>query len=1021
MKFTDIFVRRPVLASVVSIMILILGLRALFELQVRQYPKIENTVITVTTTYSGASASLIQGFITSPIEKAVASVDGIDYISAQSVTSTSTISIYLKPNVNADAAFTQVMSQVNSVQNQLPQDADQPVIAKQKSDSVALLYISYSSNELTSPQIYDYLSRVIQPKLQTVQGVGSASILGGNPFAMRVWLNPIRMAALHVTASDVSSALTANNYQTAAGQTKGVFSVYNISAKTDINTVKDFKNIVVKGDGDTLIHLEDIAKVELGSEDYSSSVIFNGKRGVFMAIQSTASANPLSVIKDVRKVLPELTKDLPPSLKQNVVYDATHYINASIQEVIKTIIEATAIVIVVIFLFLGSLRSVVIPVITIPLSLIGVCSLMLIFGYSINLLTLFAMVLAIGLVVDDAIIVVENVHRHIEEGKQPFDAALIGAREIASPVIAMTITLAAVYAPIAFVGGITGALFKEFALTLAAAVIVSGVIALTLSPMMCSKLLVADNANGGLAHWLDRQFLRLQQRYERILHHTLEHRPVVLTFGLIILVGIFGMLKMTQKQLAPHEDQGFLITFASAPKYANINYVEKYSEEFAKIYKSFPAIADYFIINTTGAGTFPSQVTSGAVLKPWRDRSMTTMQLQPLLQHKLNQITGLQAQAIQMPALPGPDGMPIQFVLTSTADYSVLNNVMTKFKAAADKSGLFLFSSSDLKFNKPKLNIAIDRAKAAQMGITMQQIGSTLSTLLSGGKVNYFSLDGRSYKVIPQLADNERLTPQQLNNNYIKTAAGALIPLSTLITLSTSIEPGTLNQFQQLNSATLSAVAMPGHTDTEALNFLKAQATKLMPKGMSYNFSGQSRTLVQEGNALIYTFFFALIMIFLVLAAQFESFRDPFIIMFTVPMAIFGAAIPMAFGWTSLNIYTEIGLVTLIGLITKHGILMVQFANDLQEQEGRDIRSAIEHAAGMRLRPILMTTAAMVVGVLPLIIASGAGAVSRHDLGLVIAMGLLIGTLFTLFVIPTMYTYLTKQRTPNTTKTTKQA
>ncbi|WP_268801632.1 efflux RND transporter permease subunit [Piscirickettsia litoralis] len=525
MKFTDLFVRRPVLASVISIMILILGLRALFELQVRQYPKIENTVITVTTTYSGATANLIQGFITSPIEKAVASVDGIDYISAQSVTGTSTISIYLKPNVNADAAFAQVMSQVNSVQNQLPQDADQPVIAKKKSDSVALLYISYSSDELTSPQIYDYLSRVIQPKLQTVQGVGSADILGGNPFAMRVWLNPTQMAALHVTATEVSNALTSNNYQTAAGQTKGVFSVYNINAKTDINTVKDFKNIVVKESGDTLIRLKDVAKVALGAQDYSSSVIFNGKRGVFIAIQSTSSANPLSVIKDVRKVLPTLTKDLPPSLKQNVVYDATQYINASIQEVIKTIIEATLIVIVVIFLFLGSLRSVIIPVVTIPLSLIGVCSLMLVFGYSINLLTLFAMVLAIGLVVDDAIIVVENVHRHIEEGKKPFEAALVGAREIASPVIAMTITLAAVYAPIAFVGGITGALFKEFALTLAAAVIVSGVIALTLSPMMCSKLLVEDSAGGGLAHWLDRQFLRLQHAYEKVFTPNIKPSP----------------------------------------------------------------------------------------------------------------------------------------------------------------------------------------------------------------------------------------------------------------------------------------------------------------------------------------------------------------------------------------------------------------------------------------------------------------------------------------------------------------
>ncbi|WP_268801723.1 efflux RND transporter permease subunit [Piscirickettsia litoralis] len=503
----------------------------------------------------------------------------------------------------------------------------------------------------------------------------------------------------------------------------------------------------------------------------------------------------------------------------------------------------------------------------------------------------------------------------------------------------------------------------------------------------------------------------MQTIYKSILQQTLNHRPVILTFGLLILIGIVCMFKVTKTQLAPHEDQGFLITFASAPQYANINYVEKYSKEIGDIYKSFPSIADYFIINTTGVGPFPSQVTSGAVLKPWGDRNITAMKLQPLLQHKFNKITGLQAQVAQMPALPGPDGMPIQFVLTSTSSYKTLNSVMVKLEAAAKKSGLFLFSSSDLKFNKPDLNIHIDRAKATQMGITMKQIGQTLSTLLSGGKVNYFSLDGRSYKVIPQLPDNERLTPDQLKQNYIKTATGQLIPLSNLVTLSTSVEPGSLNQFQQLNSATLSGFPMPGHTDTEALNFLKAEAAKLMPKGMNYNFAGQSRTLIQEGNSLIYTFFFALIIIFLVLAAQFESLRDPFIIMFTVPMAIFGAAIPMALGMSSLNIYTEIGLVTLIGLITKHGILMVQFANDLQENNGLNIRDAIEQAAAIRLRPILMTSAAMIAGVIPLIFASGAGAVSRHDLGLIIAMGLLIGTLFTLFVIPTMYTFLAKKRT----------
>lgn len=1007
MKFTDIFIKRPVLATVISLLILIFGLRAIHDLPVREYPKVENTVITITTAYPGASAKLIQGFITTPIEKAIAGADGIDYITASSVQGSSTIQAHIILNYNPNDAFTSIMSKVAQVRNQLPQDAQEPVITKDTGSQIALMYVGFNSKSMSPEQITDYITRVVQPKIETVPGVAEAQILGGKTFAMRIWLNPEKMAALDVTAQDVANSLRSKNFQTAAGQTKGEYVAYDVNAQTDLHTAAQFKNIIIKSSGSSLVKLGEIAKVQLGSQDYNSSVTFNGEKAIFVAVSATPSANPLTVISNVKNTLPELAKAYPPSLHSKVVYDATNYIRASINEVIQTILEASIIVIAVIFLFLGSLRAVLIPIVTIPLSLIGVCTLMLFLGYSINLLTLLAMVLAIGLVVDDAIVVVENIHRHIETGLTPFKAALKGAGEIATPIITMTITLAAVYAPIGFMGGLTGSLFKEFAFTLASSVIISGVIALTLSPMMSSKLLTHQMNNKSFVQFIDKFFDKVKNRYQKWLHGSLSYRPVTVVFAITVLASCVFLYHLTHKELAPEEDQSVLFVSATAPEYANIDYTQTFTREFNNIFKNNKAGQDYFVVNGMGS---VNNVIAGVILKPWNERSISQMKLNPILQKQVAKVPGLQTVIFPLPSLPtGDDGLPVQFVITSTGSYQNLLKLSDELTQAARKSGLFLFVDNSLKFDKPEIKLAFNRYKAAELGINIQSIGSTLTSALSGGYTNYFSLDGRSYEVIPQLMRKFRSFPEQLRQTYITTPNGMSVPLSTFTSIVKSVQPNALTQFNQLNSATIQGLAMPGQTLGTVLNFLKDKATQILPKGVTYDYSGQSRSFIQEGNALLFTFFFAIIIIFLVLAAQFESFRDPLIIIISVPMSLCGALIFLNIGLASINIYTQVGLITLIGLITKHGILMVDFANKLQMHEGLSIRAAIEKAASVRLRPILMTTAAMVLGVVPLLIATGAGAVSRFDIGLVIASGMLIGTLFTLFVIPAMYTFFAKK------------
>ncbi|NNJ13917.1 multidrug efflux RND transporter permease subunit [Pseudomonas putida CSV86] len=1014
MAFTDPFIRRPVLASVVSLLIVLLGFQAWSKLPIRQYPQMENALITVTTAYPGANAETIQGYITQPMQQSLASAEGIDYMTSVSRQNFSVISIYARIGSDSDRLFTELLAKANEVKNKLPQDAEDPVLSKEAADASALMYISFYSSELSNPQITDYLSRVIQPKLATLPGMAEAEILGNQLFAMRLWLDPVRLAGYGLSASDVTDAVRRYNFLSAAGEVKGEYVVTSINANTELKSAEAFASIPLKTSGNSRVLLGDVARVEMGAENYDTVSSFDGTPSVYIGIKATPGANPLDVIKEVRKLMPELEAQLPPNLKASIAYDATLFIQASIDEVVKTLVEAVLIVIVVVFLFLGALRSVLIPVITIPLSMIGVLFFMQLMGYSLNLLTLLAMVLAIGLVVDDAIVVVENIHRHIEEGKTPFEASLEGAREIAMPVVSMTITLAAVYAPIGFLEGLTGALFKEFALTLAGAVIISGIVALTLSPMMCAKLLRHEENPSGLAHRLDLIFERLKLRYQKLLHATLDTRPVVIVFGIIVLCLIPVFLKFSTSELAPNEDQGIIFMMATAPQPANLDYLNAYTGEFTKIFKEFPEYYSSFQIN--GFNGVQSGI-GGFLLKPWGDRKRTQMELLPEVQHKLDSIAGLQIFGFNLPALPGTgEGLPFAFVINTPNDYESLLDVAQRVKERAEKSGKFAFLDIDLAFDKPEVVVDIDRAKAAQMGVSMDVLGSTLATLLGEAEINRFTIDGRSYKVIAQVERAYRDNPDWLNSYYVKNQDGQMLPLSTLITVSDRARPRQLNQFQQLNSAIISG--FPLVSMGEALQEVRSIAQEEAPAGFAFDYASAARQYVQEGSALWVTFGLALAIIFLVLAAQFESFRDPLVILVTVPMSICGALIPLFLGLSSLNIYTQVGLVTLIGLISKHGILIVEFANQLREHKGLSVREAIEEAAAIRLRPVLMTTAAMVFGMVPLIIATGAGAVSRFDIGMVIATGMSVGTLFTLFVLPCVYTLLAKKDEPRTVEQT---
>lgn len=1014
--FTDLFIRRPVLAFVVNLVILIAGFQAIRSLTVRQYPRSDNAAVTVTTVYVGASAALVRGFITTPLERTIAAADGIDYIESTSKLGLSTITVRLKLNYDPTKALAEISSKVDQVRNDLPPEAEVPIINVVTADSqFASAYLNFTSDVLEANQITDYLVRVVQPRLSALEGVQRADILGGRTFAMRIWLKPDRLAALSINPAQVREALAANNFLSAVGQTKGALVQVNLTANTDLRSVEEFRNLVVRQSGDQLIRLRDVADVVLGAENYESEVRFGGEQAVFMGIWPLPNANSLEVIKRVRAEMAEIQKELPTGLAAGIAYDATKYIEDAIREVLKTLSETLLIVAVVIFLFLGSFRSVLVPLVAIPISLIGAIFLMQVFGFTLNLLTLLAIVLSVGLVVDDAIVIVENVERHIREGQSPLNAALLGARELVSPVIAMTITLAAVYAPIGLQGGLTGSLFREFAFTLAGAVLISGVVALTLSPVMSSKLLDAGREEHGLTGRINRDFDRLRRWYGRVLDATLSARPAVYLVWIVLSLLTVPLFLMAPRELAPMEDQGFIMGIVEAPADATIDQTTFYTEAVHREYMRLPEFAQSFQL------TMPDSGFSGLVLKPWGERKRTVFQITPEVQTMVGGIPGIRTMAATPPALPGGGQFPVEFVIASTAEPERILEYADAVQRKAATNGMFAFPPIlDTKLDQPEVELVMDRDKVAALGLNMAVVGADLGALVGGNFVNRFSLDGRSYKVIPQLKRIERLNPNQLESTYVKGPNGQLVPLSTFATLKKKTGPRSLNRFQQFNAVKLSGVAIRPLDET--LRFLETEAARILPKGYKVDYTGESRQLRVEASKFLPAFTLALVLIFLVLAAQFNSFRDPLIILLgSVPLAMFGALIfsflkmpgaDIPFftqGWTTtLNIYSQVGLVTLIGLVSKNGILIVQFANELQ-RTGLPKIKAVREAALIRLRPVLMTSAATICGHFPLTLVSGAGAAARNSIGITIVAGMAIGTLFTLLVIPSLYVLLAKQ------------
>ena len=1006
MKLTDIFVKRPVLAIVVNLVILIAGLQSIRALSVRQYPRSDIAVVTVSTVYVGANADLVRGFITTPLERVIASADGIDYMESSSAQALSTITVHLKLNYDTNAALTQIQAKVAQVRNDLPPEAEAPIIDLQTADNqFASIYLGFSSDDLDPNQITDYLTRVVQPKLSAISGVQRADILGARTFAMRIWLKPDRMAALGIAPSAVRDALARNNYLSALGRTKGSMVSVNLVANTDLRTAEEFRQLVVKEQGGVIVRLGEIADVVLGAENYEQDVRFNGQSATFMGVWVLPAANTLEVIGQVREAIPQIRAQLPAGMKVGVPYDSTEYIKDAINEVLRTLTETLLIVIVVIFLFLGSFRSVLIPVVAIPVSLVGAVFLMLVAGFTVNLLTLLAIVLSVGLVVDDAIVMVENVERHLHQGKRPVQAAIDAARELVGPIIAMTITLAAVYTPVAIQGGLTGSLFREFALTLAGAVLVSGVVALTLSPMMGAKLLRTGDTERGFAGWINRRFDSVRRGYTRSLTATLRYRPVVLAVWIIVALLIVPFYLFSQQELAPYEDQGFFFGFVQASANSTLDQTKLFADQIHDVYRSFPESGSIFQI------TFPNGGFGGMTTKPWSQRTKTTRQLLMESMAPLSKIAGVRVVPQAPPPLPGGGSFPVDLVIASAAEPKRLSELADQLVKKAFASGLFIFADADLKFDQPQVEIVFDRDKLRSQGIDLSQAGRDLSALLGANYVNRFSIQGRSYKVIPQVARVERLTPDQLSQIYVTGSQDKLVPLSTFATLRTTTEPRELKKFQQLNAVRIQGVIPPPVPLDKALTFLETEAKSILPQGFNIDYAGESRQLRTEGSKFLGTFLLSAVLIYLVLAAQFESFRDPFIILAgSVPLALSGALMFSFLGLTTLNIYSQVGLITLVGLVSKNGILIVQFANQLQES-GKDKLAAVIEAAATRLRPILMTTAATVVGHFPLVLATGPGAGARNSIGIMLVTGMVIGTVFTLFVVPSIYVLVARTHT----------
>ncbi len=1015
---TDLFIRRPVLAAVVALVILVAGIQAVFTLTVRQYPRSDNASVTISTVYVGADAELVRGFITTPIERAIAAADGIDYIKSESSQGRSLITARLKLNYDPTKALSEISAKVDQVRGDLPPESEVPVIDIVSADSErAASYLRFVSDILRPNEISDYLARVVQPRLSAVPGVQRAEILGGRTFAMRIWLKPDRMAALNISPAQVRRALGANNYLSAVGRTKGALVTVNLTANTDLKTVEEFEQLVLRESGGAVVRLKDIADVSLGAEDYDSAVRFSGEQAVFMGIWVLPNANTLDVIGAVRKELDKIKTELPAGLEAGVGYDSTVYITDAIREVLKTLAETLLIVVVVIFLFLGNLRAVLVPVVAIPLSILGAVFLMQVAGFTVNLLTLLAIVLCVGLVVDDAIVIVENVERHMSEGMSPFDAAILGARELVGPVVSMTVTLAAVYLPIGLQGGLTGSLFREFAFTLAGAVMVSGLVALTISPAMSAALLKPGLEERGFAKVVGGVFKRFRDGYGVLLDKVLANRPAAYAVWAVVVLLCVPMFILSPTELAPDEDQGVIFGIIEAPADATLEETVRYADEATRIFLSTPETSYTFQL------TQPTFGFGGMVLKPWGERTRTPKDLQPEIARQLSGLAGIKMFPVTPAALPGGGDFPVEFLIASTAEPEQILEIAQTLQRKAMESGMFAFPPIiDTKIDQPRTEILLDRDKIASLGLDLRQIGEDLSAMLGGNFVNRFNIDGRSYKVIPQIQRVDRLNPDQLQQIYVTGPDGRLMPLGAVATLKNSAEPRSLNRFQQLNAVKLSGVAI--RPLDQALRFLEDEAAKIMPPGYVIDYTGESRQLRAEGGSkFLVTFALAVMMIFLVLAAQFNSFRDPLIILLgSVPLAMFGALVftflkmpspNVPFwtnGWTTtLNIYSQIGLVTLVGLIAKNGILIVEFANQLRAR-GHGKLAAVREASLTRFRPIIMTTLATVFGHFPLVLVTGAGAAARNSIGLVLVGGMAIGTLLALFIVPCLYMLLSGRK-----------
>jgi multidrug efflux pump len=1009
MQWCDQFIRRPVLASALSLLLVLLGLQAFYKMPVREYPQLTHTVITVTTNYYGASAELIQGMITAPLEQAIANTNHVDYITSQSLPGMSVITVSMKINSNADAALAEVLSRINSVRSQLPKEAEDPMLERSGSSSTSILYLGFTSETLKSSQITDYLQRVIRPQLLAVNGIAKVGILGGQQYALRVWIDPQKLGALGVTLDQVVAQLQANNYQSATGQWIGHFIRYYSNADTQVRTLEELKALVIAAPEGALVRLQDVAEVSLDQSHDRYRVSASGQEAVIIGIDGEPNANPITVAHEVRQLLPILERTMLSSIKMTLLYDSTTAIDAAIDQVIKALLEASAIVLVVILLFLGRWRAVLIPLVTIPLSLLGGLFLMQLCGFTINLLTLLAMVLAIGLVVDDAIVVLENIERHIQSGQSPFRAAVIGIREMALPVITMTITLAAVYAPIAFLGGLTGALFQEFALTLSGAVLISGLVALTLSPMMCAHWLTPHQPTP-FEQQIQHCLQRLTDGYERALHATLAQRPVLLTFALVVLLSLPLLAHFIPQELAPAEDRGVVMLIGNAPASANLDAIQQSMRPVDAILKQQPEIAFSQLFSGMPAA---NQALGMGVMTPWNERTTSQKALIARITPLLQSIPEIAITVFQRPELPGSSlGLPLQFVMSTAQPFENLHQVAQVFLAKVQENRQFAYSQLDLHYDTATIEMTIDRDKAAAYGVTMQAIGKMLATLVTDGALNRVELDGQSYEVIVQVERQQRLDPSALQHYFVPAADGRALPLSTLISSLVVGKPRALSHFNQLNAATISVVLAPGLAMGEAIEWFKSTANQQLPQGYRYDFTGEARQFISEGQVLYLAFIMALLVIYLVLAMQFESLRDPLVILVAVPLALSGALIAMAWGAATLNIYSQIGLITLIGLISKHGILIATVAKTAQLEQGLDRQAAVLLAAKLRLRPIVMTTAAMVAGSIPLLFSTGAGAAARFSIGLVMVTGLTLGTLFTLFILPVIYTLLASQHRP---------